>query len=202
MPRNKAQNEKVRDERREQILAAALGLFAGKGLSATRINDITQRTGISQGLIYHYFPSKEAIFTELIGKGLNNLNEAALNLEKMNVPAEEKVRLAVKGLLDGLNREPAAVNYYFLMTQTALSESFPVEAREIIRRENDLKYQVMARIFRQGQLDGTIRPVPAEELATLLFSLVNGLALNKAYYREQFRLPVPESVLQMFLMNP
>ncbi len=202
MPRNKAQNEKVRDERREQILTAALGLFAGKGFSATRTTDITEKTGISQGLIYHYFPSKEAIFTELIGKGLTNLNEAALNLEKLTIPADKKIRLAVLGLLEGLNREPAAVNYYFLMTQTALSESFPFEAREIIRNGNDLKYQVMARIFRQGQLEGAVRPVPAEELATLLFSLVNGLALNKAYYREQFRLPAMESVLHMFLMNP
>ncbi|MHC1777051.1 MAG: TetR/AcrR family transcriptional regulator [Lentimicrobium sp.] len=202
MPRNKAQNEKVKDERREQILAAALGLFAGKGLSATTISDITQKTGISRGLIYHYFPSKEAIFTGLIAKGLHNLNTAALNLEKMAIPAEEKVRLAVIGLLEGLTREPATVNYYFLMTQTALSESFPAEARETISRENDLKFQVMTRIFRQGQFEGTVRPVPAEEMATLLFSLVNGLALNKAYYRDKFRLPAPEPVLGMFLINP
>lgn len=202
MPRNKEQNEKVKDERREQILAAALGLFAGKGLSATRITDITERTGISQGLIYHYFPSKEAIFTELIGKGLSNLNEAAINLETMAIPAEEKIRLAVKGLLEGLNREPTAVNYYFLMTQTALSASFPAEARELIKRENDLKYQVMTRIFRQGQLEGTVKQIPAEEMATLLFSLVNGLALNKAYYREQFRLPALEPILGMFLIKP
>jgi len=202
MPRNKEQNEKVKDERREQILATALGLFAGKGLSATRITDITERTGISQGLIYHYFPSKEAIFTELIGKGLSNLNEAAINLEKMAVPAEQKIRLAVHGLLDGLTREPAAVNYYFLMTQTALSASFPAKAREMIKRENDLKYQVMTRIFRQGQLEGTVKQIPAEEMATLLFSLVNGLALNKAYYREQFRLPALEPVLGMFLFKP
>jgi len=202
MPRNKEQNEKVKDERREQILAAALGLFAGKGLSATRITDITERTGISQGLIYHYFPSKEAIFTELIGKGLSNLNEAAINLEKMAVPAEQKIRLAVHGLLDGLTREPAAVNYYFLMTQTALSASFPAKAREMIKRENDLKYQVMTRIFRQGQLEGTVKQIPAEEMATLLFSLVNGLALNKAYYREGFRLPALEPVLGMFLFKP
>lgn len=202
MSRNKTQNEKVKDERREQILTASLGLFAGKGLAATRIKDITEKTGISQGLIYHYFPSKEAIFTELIGKGLNNLNEAAVNLEKMTISAEEKIRLAVNGLLEGLNREPAAVNYYFLMTQTALSESFPAEAREIIKRENDLKYQVMTRIFRQGQAEGTVRQIQAEEMATLLFSLVNGLALNKAFYREQFRLPALEPVLGMFLYKP
>ncbi|MFH1119265.1 MAG: TetR/AcrR family transcriptional regulator [Bacteroidota bacterium] len=201
MPRNKFQNEKVKDERREQILAGALSLFATKGLSATRISDISAKTGMSQGLVYHYFPSKEAIFVKLIGDALEKMNKAALNLEMMDVQAEIKVRLAVKDLLEGLNHSPSASDYYFLMTQTALSESFPAEARALIRRENDVRYQVMTRIFSQGQIEGTVKQTPAGELATLLFSLVNGLALNKAYYREHFQLPDLKPVLGIFLVE-
>lgn len=202
MPRNKTQNEKVKDERRERILAGALSLFATKGLSATRISDISAKTGMSQGLVYHYFPSKEAIFVKLISDALEKMNEAALNLEKMEIPAAMKVRLAVKGLLEGLIHSPATSDYYFLMTQTALSESFPAEAREMIRKENDVKYNVMTGIFRQGQVDGSVKPAPAGELTTILFSLVNGLALNKAYYREHFQLPDLKPLLGIFLVEP
>ncbi|MBK9357146.1 MAG: TetR/AcrR family transcriptional regulator [Bacteroidales bacterium] len=202
MPRSKIQNEKVKDERREQILSGALSLFASKGLSATRISDISARTGMSQGLVYHYFPSKEAIFVKLISDALEKMNEAAMNLEQMEIPAEMKVRLVVKGLLEGLIHSPATSDYYFLMTQTALSESFPAEARELIRRENDVKYQIMTRIFGQGQVEGTVKKTPARELATILFSLVNGLALNKAYYREHFILPDLKPVLGIFLVKP
>jgi AcrR family transcriptional regulator len=202
MPRSKTQNEKVKDERRERILAGALNLFATKGLSATRISDISSKTGMSQGLVYHYFLSKEAIFIRLIGDALEKMNEAAMNLEKMEVPAEMKVRLAVQGLLEGLNQSPTASDYYFLMTQTALSDSFPAEAREMIRRENDVKYQIMTRIFRQGQIEGSVKQVPAGELVTILFSLVNGLALNKAYFREHFILPDVKPLLGIFLVEP
>lgn len=202
MPRSKIQNEKVKDERREQILSGALSLFASKGLSATRISDISAKTGMSQGLVYHYFPSKEAIFVKLISDALEKMNEAAINLEQMEIPAEMKVRLVVKGLLEGLIHSPATSDYYFLMTQTALSESFPAEARELIRRENDIKYQIMTRIFGQGQVEGTVKKTPARELATILFSLVNGLALNKAYYREHFILPDLKPVLGIFLVKP
>ena len=202
MPRSKIQNEKVKDERREQILSGALSLFASKGLSATRISDISAKTGMSQGLVYHYFPSKEAIFVKLISDALEKMNEAAMNLEQMEIPAEMKVRLVVKGLLEGLIHSPATSDYYFLMTQTALSESFPAEARELIRRENDVKYQIMTRIFGQGQVEGTVKKTPARELATILFSLANGLALNKAYYREHFILPDLKPVLGIFLVKP
>ena len=61
MARNKDLNQKMKDERREQILSNALILFAAKGLSATKITDISAASGISQGLLYHYFESKEEI---------------------------------------------------------------------------------------------------------------------------------------------
>src|SRR6478672_12126266 len=47
--------------RREQLLAAALDLFAEKGVRETSIRDIAQTAGITEGLIYHYFESKSAL---------------------------------------------------------------------------------------------------------------------------------------------
>ena len=66
MARNAEHNQKMRDERREKILYHALRLFAAKGLYATKITDIAAECRMSQGLLYHYFRSKEEIFTELI----------------------------------------------------------------------------------------------------------------------------------------
>jgi AcrR family transcriptional regulator len=52
MPRNKEANQKVKDERREKILASALALYASKGLAATKISDIAKKTGIPKNTIY------------------------------------------------------------------------------------------------------------------------------------------------------
>ena len=199
MPRNKEANQKVKDERREQILSAALALFATKGLSATKITDIAQKTGMSQGLIYHYYKSKEEIFTWLIGSAMQKMNEAALNLEKLPVTAKEKIVMAIEGLLKGFNDNADTANYYFMITQTALSEAYPEEAKEIIRMQNDVKYEIIIRILQQGQEDGTIKNHDASEMATLLFSSINGLALNKSIYGPRFRMPDKQILLSMFL---
>ena len=199
MPRNKEANQKVKDERREQILLAALALFATKGLSATKITDIAQKTGMSQGLIYHYYKSKEEIFTWLIGSAMQKMNEAALNLEKLPVSAKEKIIIAIEGLLKGFEQNADTANYYFLITQTALSDAYPEEAKEIIRTQNDVKYEVITRILKQGQADGTIKNHDANEMATLFFSSINGLALNKAIYGPRFKMPDSNILLSMFL---
>lgn len=43
-------------ERREQLLAAATGLFAAKGYHATPVREINRTIGMADGLLYHYFP--------------------------------------------------------------------------------------------------------------------------------------------------
>jgi AcrR family transcriptional regulator len=199
MPRNKGANQKVKDERREKILASALALYASKGLAATKISDIAEKTGMSQGLVYHYFKSKEQIFICLIRHAMERMNEAAQNLEKLPITAQEKVILAVEGLLKGLETNVSTSAYYFLITQTALTDAYPEEAKEIIRTQNDVKYDVMVRIFRQGQADGTIKNFDPQQMATQFFSSINGLALNKAIYGNRFTMPDKQILLGMLL---
>jgi AcrR family transcriptional regulator len=199
MPRNKEANQKVKDERREKILASALVLYASKGLAATKISDIAEKTGMSQGLVYHYYQSKEEIFICLIRHAMERMNEAALNLEKQPVTAREKVVLAVEGLLKGFETNANTSSYYFLITQTALADAYPEEAKEIIRAQNDVKYEVMVRIFRQGQMDGTVKDFDPQEMATQFFSSINGLALNKVIYGPRFKMPDKQILLGMLL---
>ena len=51
----------IRDIRREEIITAARDLFSRKGFHGTSMPDIAQAAGISTGLIYYIFPSKEDI---------------------------------------------------------------------------------------------------------------------------------------------
>jgi AcrR family transcriptional regulator len=199
MSRNKEQNQIIKDERREQILTAALKLFASKGLSAARISDLSKSTGISQGLVYHYYSSKEELFISLVDTAIEKMNTAAINLEKLSLSAKEKIILAVDSLLKGFKGNANTSDYYFLITQTALSDEFPKEAKDIIRSKNNIKYDVMMRIFKQGQEEGTVKDHQVSEMATLFFSTMNGLALNKAIYGEEFNMPDKNILLAMFL---
>ena len=65
-PKSKAQFEEIREASKEKIIDAALELFATRGYLATSITAIGQRAGISKGLMYHYFESKEQLLREMI----------------------------------------------------------------------------------------------------------------------------------------
>src|SRR5215475_13433540 len=54
-----ARTPKVVEDRREQIIDAALRVFAQKGFARATNRDVAQEAGITTGLIYYYFKSKE-----------------------------------------------------------------------------------------------------------------------------------------------
>ena len=98
MARTEEQNEQMRKARREKIRIEALHQFSRKGLYSTRIQDIVEGAGMSQGLLYHYYPSKKAIFLDMISDALYKTNQAALSVKNMDVPAKEKVLYSLSEL--------------------------------------------------------------------------------------------------------
>jgi len=56
---------KPAEQRRAELLAAGQALFLAKGIAGTSLDDITQRAGVSKGLFYLYFPSKEDLVLAL-----------------------------------------------------------------------------------------------------------------------------------------
>lgn len=74
-----------KEARPQEILDAALLVFAEKGFAAARMDDIAARAGVTKGTIYLYFDGKEAVFKTLvresIGDTLNRVVEAANSFE-------------------------------------------------------------------------------------------------------------------------
>lgn len=199
MARNQETNQKRKDERREKILSAALLLFATNGLAATKVTDIATAVGMSQGLLYHYFNTKEEIFTELISSAFQRLNDACRQLEAMPLPPLEKIRLAISRLLQGLAENADTARYHLLIAQATVSAAIPLAARTVIQQQNRLPYETIARILRAGQANGTIKQHDPDELALLFWTSINGLAIYKAVHGEQFKAPDPALLLRLFL---
>lgn len=78
MPRTPKQFKEIREKTRRKILESALELFATRGYHGTSINDIAKKAGISKGLAYNYFESKQ----DLVRAILNTLFEIADEMEK------------------------------------------------------------------------------------------------------------------------
>ncbi len=64
-------------QRKREILEAALSCFADEGYFQTTNRKIARKAGITEGLIYHYFPSKKALLQEIILEKFNSESSPA-----------------------------------------------------------------------------------------------------------------------------
>src|SRR5919112_1708002 len=80
------------EERPKQILDAALAVFAERGLSAARLEDIAQRAGVSKGTIYLYFANKEELFREVVRNSVISYIERAEATLTNQADAEQALR--------------------------------------------------------------------------------------------------------------
>ncbi len=73
-PRTAEQNEAIRQQKRQQILDAALEVFAHDGYHSSSMSKVAKEAGISKGLTYSYFESKEELLKEVLLQGFQSLN--------------------------------------------------------------------------------------------------------------------------------
>jgi AcrR family transcriptional regulator len=72
-PRTPEQFEDMRKSRRQQIMDTALELFADQGYANCSIAQLANHSGISKGLMYNYFKSKEALLVAIIEEGMSEI---------------------------------------------------------------------------------------------------------------------------------
>lgn len=73
MPRTQKQFDKIRENRKAQIMEVALRLFSQEGYSHVTIASLAKQAGISKGLMYNYFESKEELLKEVIKYTLSEI---------------------------------------------------------------------------------------------------------------------------------
>jgi TetR/AcrR family transcriptional regulator len=199
MARNQIQNEKMREERKEQILSGALRLFATKGLFATKIKDIAEEVGMAQGLVYHYFKSKDEIYVELIKNAMEKLNMAVQMLEEMPQPPHEKIKKAVEQLLQTIESSDDFSQTCRLIAHATNSTAIPEDARKLIDENRDIPYQKISRIMADGQKEGTIIDADPYDLAVVFWTSINGLAIYKATRQGSVKMPDASIIINMFI---
>ena len=73
MPRTKEQFEKIRESRKQHIMNTAMELFAKEGYGHVSIALLAKQAGISKGLMYNYFDSKEQLLKEILDTGMEEV---------------------------------------------------------------------------------------------------------------------------------
>ena len=197
-PRTELQNQKIKDERREQLLQAASHVFAQKGFAATRIIDIAAEANLSHGLVYHYFSSKEDIFTALMARALQGaIRLTSEALQRSGTPWERLHSLCEQMLL-GLRTTPEVT---LLTLQTLLSEGVPEEATAHLREQGTSVFTNLITVIRQGQETGEVLASNPVSLALSFFALLQGLTITSVLLKREASMLSP-AMLEQFFPGP
>lgn len=199
MARGTEKNEDMRESRIKQIRSVALQLFSTQGLFATKIQDIAKAANMSQGLIYHYYESKEAIYVELINDALDKMNEAVLGLRQLDMPADEKIKLAIKELLYTIETSDDFSETCRLIAQATNTNAIPDNEKSIINTKRNLPYTEIAMIMEEGQKDGKIFMEDPLELSVAFWTAINGIAIYNATNKDKPVIPPSETISRMFI---
>ncbi len=201
MARNTKQNESLRKQSRERIIEAALHQFSLKGLSATRIQDIAEEAGVSQGLLYRYYASKNDIYVDLIEDALDKMNEAAAALLGSALTGKEKLMQVIDTMYETIKNSDRYRQTSSLIAQAMGSESIPPQAGDALKQKRDFPYQALSQMIAQGQREGTLVSGDPYELAILLWSLLNGLTIYKNTRAGEISLPDKGLVAAWFIVE-
>ncbi len=94
-PRTPKQYEEIREEKIALIMDTALEHFANEGYYRTTINHIARHAGISKGLMYNYFESKEALLKAIIHKSVNEVYKY-LDIDRDGYLSEEEFEFFIR----------------------------------------------------------------------------------------------------------
>jgi AcrR family transcriptional regulator len=177
MPRDTEQNQRLKDERREQIVRAAVSIFARKGLALARISDIAAAADLSYGLVYHYFHDKEEIYRLILERAVQGgLRLSAEAAQRPGTPWE-RLRFLCEHLLAGYREQP---DYFMIVLQALITEARPSAFHESLVRYGEQLLESITLLIREGQAAGQIVDIDARELALTLLAVIQGLDLSHA----------------------
>ena len=202
MARTQAQNEKMREERKKLIKEGAVKLFASKGFFATTITDIAKDASMAQGLVYHYYKSKDDIYLEVISNALDMMKEAVEGLKKSKQPANEKIRDAIRELFRTIQTSESFNQTVRIIISARNSTAIPEKVKAVLDEKRDIPYQVLSEIFKTGQQEGTIIEEDPYTLSIVFWTFINGLAIYKSTRGEEKAFPKPEILFLTFLKHP
>ncbi len=171
MPRSKESNQRIREETEKKILDSARIVFGRKGSSAT-MADVAVEAGVSQGLAYRYFASREEILTTLVKRSAQSGGGPAARIKEIQGTPGERLTVLVSYLLKDRREHP---EFYQFLYQVLADEKMPEELRKLVRKNGRIILDTMRQLIVEGQTSGQVAKDDPDQLLTALIACIDGL---------------------------
>ena len=140
----------AQEDRRRQILSAAVAAFARKGYHDCRVSDVAKEAGVAYGLVYHYYGSKEALLESIFKDTWGAMIATLRSVAALDEPARERVRKVTEIVLRTWKRDQDLVRV--LVREVTRTSHLQLETAEI-----EEAFIVLQEIVEQGQESGEFR---------------------------------------------
>jgi AcrR family transcriptional regulator len=168
-PRSKKLSEEMRTKTREAILGASLELFAKRGYSATTTEQIARQAGISKGLIFTHFATKQDILLAIFDEQFERVMPQFFR-DADRRPAKERLLSLIDAWLEFIKSDPLLVRF-------SLQLNLDDEYRELMKNEKTKAYfeNFVAQMTKLIKDAGSDKP----ELDTFVFMFMfDGIVAN------------------------
>ena len=179
-------------ETRCRLLESSLELFVRKGFAGTTVRDIAKSAGVSPGLMFHYFPSKQAILqehTRVIRFGIGLMHQRLSNADD----PLELFRDIARSILDSF-RESHSKNLFLLANQVLTFDSIPVPAKRAVSATKSIEASLP--LIVRGQRKRQIKRGDPHALAVAFWGALQGIA-EVLVWNPDAPIPDPEMVVSI-----
>jgi AcrR family transcriptional regulator len=167
------------DKRPDELLDAALALFAENGYSETRIEDVAARAGVSKGAVYHYFPSKRALLQGLIRRAVVPVAEGVAGMPQNDADPRASVARLLGAFAERMS-DPANLAVLKLVIREAMTDP---ELAAFYRAEViDRALPALATALANGMAAGKVRRLdPALTVRTVIGPFLMHVLLDEVF---------------------
>lgn len=195
MPRSKQAFEELRNQTLEKIERAALSLFSRYGLSVS-ISQIAKEAGISQGLLYHHYSSKDELIASLASKAMQISVDTMTQLANAPIPVKMKINALSEGMCAAFQGEKmGAENFMFMahfwMQRANIKSAFDKDYTDAL--------PILAEIVSAGQNEGSVAGGDPLLLATTYWAAIQGICTYLVLGVEM--IPPPEMLSRILLKD-
>ncbi len=173
-------SEQHLEERRNQIMDAAVRRFSRDGFHQTTMDGICAESEMSKGALYRYFSSKEDIVAAMYERSINQETSKMDEIREKDGPVS--ILLELTDGIYGKLADPAARDGYRLAVQLWAEAMTNPRICELQNQETELWFPVVVEIIREGQRRGEINEDLDPEIVTrVIGAMFMGIVLQKSW---------------------
>lgn len=148
-----ARRDRKRDQSREEILAATRKVLLDKGIAGTTLDAVAKEIGVSKTALYYYYPSKDALFFELIFATHSRQAQAVHDAVELTQDGGEALRAVIRETMGVYAKHLDDFRLAYLHGQVAGSGAVKLDANQFARLRplNDLTYAGAAKRLTKDQ---------------------------------------------------